>query len=420
MSLKEYAERIFLSIQGIPDLYRPFIQNSDTQFEIIAKYLKGDLIEETSQKPLEPKVNLLINEIESNLIQNLPEDLPYVKKWYWPNWKEYALCISHDVDKISETKKHIWKIRKRFSKVTLLKAMLGLSNPYNNFKLYAKIEKKIGVRSSFYFLTDEYDFKKINCALEELKKNKSELSLHGGFGTHTNPIQLQNEKQKIEELLGVKTYGIRQHFLKFEFPTTWEVQSATNFLYDTTIGFNDKIGFKNSICFPFFVIDHKLNILPIIEIPLIIMDAAIWSGLKLTEETAPIKILEVREIIKKYHGLLSLLWHQCTLKMQGGRLYPDILKVLIEASTYVASSVEIAQWWRARDAFEIKISKLSNELSIHFTNPQKIQNLGIIIQMKNTEIIFKSSNLELKEQKPPIYKLTFLSGDSGEIKLKRN
>ena len=45
MSLKNYAERIFLSTQGIPDFYSSFLKGSEPQLEQIAKYLKGYLID---------------------------------------------------------------------------------------------------------------------------------------------------------------------------------------------------------------------------------------------------------------------------------------------------------------------------------------------------------------------------------------
>jgi len=416
MNLKDYGLKILLSTLGIPDFYCPYIQSQDAKLELIAQYLKGDLIEQTSQEPLSPKVNILLNEIETNLKQKLPNNIPYIKKWYWPNWKEYAFTISHDVDKITESRAHIWKIRKRFSKLDVLKAILGISNPYNNFKLYAKLEKQYGVRSSFYFLTDEYDFKKITKEIRVLKENKTDLGLHGGFGTHNDSDKLNYEKKKLENILGASIFGLRQHFLKFDFPTTWEVQNQANFLYDTTVGFNDKIGFKNGITFPFFSHDHNIDLLPLIEIPLIIMDAAVWSGLQLTEETALQMIQQIRDLIKQYNGLLTLLWHQCTLKMRGGRIYQDVLKNIIEESTYVTNGTELAEWWYARAEFQIQTSSKNEKLLIHLSNPRNIQNLGLKIEFKEKiELSSTSSNIQLIQKTEKDFKLTFINGNSGEI-----
>ena len=418
MNLREYGFETALSTLGISNFYSSFIQGQDYKFELIAQYLKGDLIEETAQEPLSPKVNLLLKEIEMDLCQNLPHNIPYVKKWYWPNWKEYAVCISHDVDKISESKSHIWKIRKRFSNSTLIKAFLGISNPYNDLKSYTNLEKKYGVNSSFYFLTDEYDFKKISKDIQILKESNKDIGLHGGFGTHIDPNKLKSEKEKLEGIINQPVYGIRQHFLKFDFPTTWITQNEANFFYDTTVGFNDKIGFKNGIAFPFYPPDNDTNPLPLIELPLIIMDAAVWSGLKLTEESAIQAIQQICETIRQNKGLLTLLWHNNVLSMHGGRIYKDILKILVNDSVYIANGIEMARWWQARDRFQILIDQENDPSAIQFQNPANIQNLGILVKAEDIELSSISSNIQLFEKNDTDYKLVYLGGPSGEIKIK--
>ncbi len=419
MKLKEYGMKTLLSTLGIPEFYRPYIQNQDNKLELIAKYLKGDFLEKTNEDPLLPKVNHLIEEIESDLVETLPPNLPYIKKWYWPDWKEYALCISHDIDKLSESKKHIWNIRKRFSKFTVLKALLGISNPYLNFQRFLKLENQCHVRSSFYFLANEYDFKKISREIHLLKENQMDLGLHGSFGTHTDSSKLTNEKEKLEQIFEQEILGTRQHFLKFEFPTTWEVHNRSNLLYDTTIGFNDMIGFKIGFAFPYFSIDHELNLLPLLELPLIVMDAAIWTWLKLTEESALDTILEIRNIIRKHNGLLTILWHQCTLKMRGGRIYGKILEKIVDDSVYIASGAEITKWWNARNDFQIINASNNSVVIFKILNPKKIKNLGLVIKLKKQmELVSKSSNLILVKKAKDHYEITFLEGESGEIKLK--
>jgi len=418
MNLRDYGFTIMLKTLGIPDFYTSFIQSQDIKFELIAQYLKGDLIEELTQNPLSPKVNLLLKEIEMDLYQTLPDNVPYVRKWYWPNWKEYAICISHDVDKISESRNHIWKIRKRFSKITLIKALLGISNPYNDLESYVNLEKKYNINSSFYFLTDEYDFRKISKDIQTLKKNNKDIGLHGGFGTHSDSEKLKNEKKKLEGIITQPVYGIRQHFLKFDFPTTWITQNEANFFYDTTVGFNDKIGFKSGIAFPFYPPDYDLNLLPLIELPLVIMDAAVWSGLKLTEESALQTIQQICNIIRQVNGLLTLLWHNNVLSMHGGRIYKDILKLFINHPVYIASGIELARWWQARDKFQILIDQENDPNKIQFQNTNNIQNLGILIKAKGLDISSTSSNIHLIEKIDTDYKFLYLGGPSGEIKLK--
>ncbi|MHA1264810.1 MAG: polysaccharide deacetylase family protein [Candidatus Helarchaeota archaeon] len=418
MNLKEYGLYTVLTTLGISETYKPYLEKQTTLLEQISQFLKGDFLENTNENPLIPHVNILLEKIEKELIENLPVNTPYAKKWYWPDWRNYAISISHDVDKLSESKSHIWKIRRRFSKMTVLKSLLGIANPYNNFNLFLKLERQYGIRSAFYLLTDEYDIKKISTEIQRLQEHHMDLGLHGGFGSHLNTDQLIHEKTKLEKILNQKIYGIRQHFLKFQFPTTWNVQNSAAFCYDTTVGFNDKIGFKLGIAFPFYPPDIDLNPLPLIELPLIIMDAAIWTWLKLTETAALETILNIRDSIKRHHGLLTLLWHQCTLKMRGGRIYKELLKLLAVPEAFIAPGIDISNWWAARSEFSIKFTPSEDGLTFQFTNPKSAHNLGIMIMTKSPmRLKAKSSNLNVLESNNNSFKLTFLKGSSGSLQL---
>lgn len=112
------------------------------------------------------------------------------------------------------------------------------------------------------------------------------------------------------------------------------------------------------------------------------MDAAVWSGLKLTEESALKTIKQISNTIRENNGLLTLLWHNNVLSMHGGRIYKDILKLLVSNSVYLASGMELARWWQARDRFQILINQENDPDIIQFQNPNSIQNLGILIKAK--------------------------------------
>ncbi len=224
-------------------------------------------------------------------------------------------------------------------------------------------------------------------------------------------------RKKLEKFIGFPVYGNRCHFIKFEFPTTWEVSNQAKFLYDTTIGFNDRIGFKVGIAFPFFSVDRNMNFLPLIELPLIVMDAAMWGRMKLSEASAIKTVLEIFKIIKQYHGLLTILWHQCTQIMRGGRIYEDLLKFLIEPSAYIANGLEIAKWWRTRNEFQLSINPTNSQLTIEIKNPLCAENVGLLISGKQLEVISTSSNLKLIEKTPVQCKFLFLTGNVGHISI---
>ena len=223
----------------------------------------------------------------------------------------------------------------------------------------------------------------------------------------------------METIFDQEILGTRQHFIKFELPETWYIHNKAELLYDATLGFRDKIGFRLGFAFPFFTPNANLEPSQLIELPLIIMDAAIWTWLKLTEASALQTILKIRDIIKQSHGLLTILWHQCVLKMKGGRIYEDLIKNLVNESVYTATGAEIAKWWSDRNDFQVNITLNNNEISVLLHNPRKIKNLGIVIRTKKkNEIISTSSNLNVVEKSDSILKITFIEGASGKLLLK--
>jgi hypothetical protein len=68
----------------------------------------------------------------------------------------------------------------------------------------------------------------------------------------------------------------------------------------------------------------------IIEFPVTLMDAYIFTYLKLREEQVLKLVNDTVETCKKLgsKGIFTLIWHDCSLKMKGGRIYPTILESL--------------------------------------------------------------------------------------------
>lgn len=56
---------------------------------------------------------------------------------------------------------------------------------------------------------------------------------------------LKKKKRRLEEVLGKKVVGYRNHYLRFRVPDTWELLSKAGFKYDTTFGYSDCAGFRN-------------------------------------------------------------------------------------------------------------------------------------------------------------------------------
>jgi hypothetical protein len=150
--------------------------------------------------------------------------------------------------------------------------------------------------------------------------------------------------------LGFKPRGVREHYLKFEFGKTWEIMDASRFEYDTTVGLNDRLGFKLGLATPFHPPDSGWNPLRLLELPLTLMDTTLWGYLKKDEESGMAEIQAMVDKVRGVGGLFTLLWHQEAVKMRGGRLYWRLLDRFGRDNCFIGSGAELADWWVRRSA----------------------------------------------------------------------
>lgn len=278
----------------------------------------------------------------------LAEDGYFVRKARWPDGARFAACLTHDVDNIARPRSHLWKTRARFGSGDVLAGVLGLGNPYDNVALIASREKAVGFESSFYFLTSNYPLEKVRKTALQIRADGWDIGLHGDFGTHDS-LQMMNEAaSRFSEGLGFRPTGLREHYLKFDFAKSWSVMSQAGFQYDTTVGTNDRLGFKVGLCSPFNPPDENWKPMPLLELPLVLMDTTLWGYLKKTEDEGLADFLSMMKAVEKVEGLFTLLWHQEAVRMKGGRIYWRLLEILKQSGCYVGTGAQVAKWWSDR------------------------------------------------------------------------
>ena len=295
---------------------------------------------------LEEAVKRLGAEIESSLVE---QNGYSVRKARWPNAADYAVCLTHDVDSISRPIRHILERRDRFSYPDLLLALLHLRSLYDNTEYIARLERARGVRSSFYFLTREYDISRLKRRLARLASEGWDIGLHGDFGTHDSPDRLLEAMKLFQDATSIVPTGVREHYLRFDFQRTWEILEAAGLDYDTTVGTTDTLGFRVGLCTPFHPPDSGWRPLRLLELPLVLMDTTLWGYLKRSEADGFREALALRDAVKQVNGLFTLLWHQESVRMKGGRLYTTILDSLLRDGCFISTGRGISRWWRARE-----------------------------------------------------------------------
>jgi len=306
----------------------------------------------------EPEVNKYEFKLKEEIKKVFFEqNLPFIRKWFWPDFAKYCCVMTHDIDRLS-----IPPNSARKETPTLIKALMYVMYYYQKYILRKKkfkdyidliiaLENRYNVKSSFYFFPDYSDdeheeFIKI---LDKLKKSNFEVGLHS---RSTNLEQLEKEKQRLEKKLGKKVFGTRQHGLKFSVPQTWQYQEKL-LDYDLSFYRNEDFGFRAGLCFPY----RPLNTSSIIEIPTSFMD---WTALHkgMTYEQIKEELLRIIKQIEKYNGCLVLNFHN---EYFNKIVFPHIYKTFIDTLEYiqkdywVTTARECVEWWKKRESAKIDI-----------------------------------------------------------------
>ncbi|MEN8219341.1 MAG: polysaccharide deacetylase family protein [Pseudomonadota bacterium] len=162
-----------------------------------------------------------------------------------------------------------------------------------------------------------------------------EIGLHTSYNTYRDPVQTAKEfeilKQTCEkEGIQQTTWGGRQHYLRWETPTTFRNWDAAGLDYDTTLSFADHAGFRCGTCYEYPVYDVvNQQPLKLRERPLIAMECSVidecYMGLGNGEKALEI-FQQLKNTCQQFQGDFTLLWHNSRLVEVGERrLYEAIL-----------------------------------------------------------------------------------------------
>ncbi|MDA4113595.1 MAG: hypothetical protein OK474_06090 [Thaumarchaeota archaeon] len=288
----------------------------------------------------------------------LSEDGYLVRKARWPGAAPFAVCLTHDVDNISRPRSHLWRTRSRFSAPELVAGLLGLVSLYDNVKLLAKGEGSRGFHSSFYYLSSNYPLGAVRPESDRIRASGWDVGLHGDFGTHDSQEKMDEAVTRFSGAMGFRPTGLREHYLRFDFAKSWPIMEAAGFDYDTTVGTNDRLGFKIGMASPFHPPDGAWSPMNLLELPLVLMDTTLWGYLKRSEEEGFSDSLRMMKDVEDVEGLFTLLWHQEAVRMKGGRIYWRLLDEIARRGCFVGSGAEISRWWRSRSTPLVKRGNL--------------------------------------------------------------
>ncbi len=292
--------------------------------------------------------------------------------------EDFAVCLTHDVDivkkktipwasnevlSIGSSIKH-GQFRRAGNKGKDFALSLLRKDPYWNFDyILDKETSDPETNSSFYFRvggSTGKDYKtlcisdrRMKQLIRKIESKGCEVGLHPSFNTYNDIELMRRESMKLDDVVQHKSYGSRQHFLRWKTPDTWRILEKAGIKYDMTLCFPEYVGFRCGICLPYQPFDiiekRKMNIW---ELPLVFMEATLFKYRGVTPQKGLEVIQHLVNIVRKYHGVFTLLWHNDLLdeaQLPGWqKVYEQTVELVRSYSIFRKSGVEIIDWWENR------------------------------------------------------------------------
>ena len=211
-----------------------------------------------------------------------------------------ALIVTHDVDwpRHGPGVAHVLARKNRFDEDIISKVMNEGFNPYYGVPTITEIEERFDIRSTFFF-RPEYD-------------------------DGSNVQQYADTIKALERTMGKPVFGSRVHYMKVTASTFANLAKA-QIKYDSSLTFDkERIDPRNTGC----LLESGLVVFPIT-----FMDAYLFSYMGLTEKTVTKFVLKTMdELFASGVQMLTLLWHDNSIMMKGGRAYSGLMEKLAENS----------------------------------------------------------------------------------------
>lgn len=204
---------------------------------------------------------------------------------------------------------------------------------YNNLDYL--VEKTKGLQTIFYLKTgfshpkhdkNRYRLEDYRSELNEAAAQNVKFGIHPHYNTFLSSEELQKEVDMLQAFLAKPVELVRQHYLRFSIPDTWNIQADAGLKTDSTMVYPHRGGFRNGVCYRFPVYDFKSDKeTGLYESPLILMETSyLNTGFKhlITDAKALV------QAVQKYRGDFVFLWHNGNLIYPGQRrCFEDLLEV---------------------------------------------------------------------------------------------
>lgn len=195
-------------------------------------------------------------------------------------------------------------------------------DPYDTYDVIFFYHEESATRPVFFFLLGDYgrfdknlpygnpDYQSLIKALADY----SPVGIHPSYNSSKVSGRLQEETERLSQIIRRPVTRSRQHFLKMKLPHTYRDLLQADIKEDFTMGYASMPGFRAGTCTPFYFYDLDLEIQTRLKVyPFAVMDGALHDYLKLTPQEAKLVVEEIIKEVKNVKGCFISLWHNESL-----------------------------------------------------------------------------------------------------------
>lgn len=197
-----------------------------------------------------------------------------------------------------------------------------------------------------------------------LRDRGCELGVHG-IDAWNSADKGRDERARLSNTTGEDQIGIRMHWLLRD-ASTFSVLEQAGFAYDSTVGYNETVGYAAGTGQVF----RPIGAQKILELPLHLQDGAIFypQRLDLSEPAAERRCREMIDHAGKQGGVLTVLWHDRSHAPERfwGSFYKNFVMALKATDCWFASCGQATSWFRKRRGVTFERAKSSSGTRVRF------------------------------------------------------
>ncbi len=201
-----------------------------------------------------------------------------------------------------------------------------MNDPYDTFSTIRAVQKRFP-QTKVFWLIGKWGKKDRNISI----KNKAhrqlikslcdegvDIGLHPSFGSFLKKEVIASEKKELEEVCGKSISNSRQHFLRFQIPSTFADLHDIGFKNEYSMGYAERVGFRAGTARPHRWFDLSRNeVSGLIIHPFVYMDGTLREYMNLSIEESKTVIHELYDEVATYGGDFIFIWHNETIGNYG-------------------------------------------------------------------------------------------------------